>query len=368
VIHFDVRLALTGASLHCSASHLTEDLRPPHPSRKAKRIMQSIRFIALVSALLTFGAPVQAQVQEKASAAGPSELVRQGVVEYRKFSPAGAQRAKALAEEAIQLDGAHAPAWTLLAESQIATNPTGARSAAEKAVALDSRSPSAWTAFARAQAVTRDPRGAEKSFLRAIELDSNHAEALGYYSNVLAALGRYEESLQFADRAHALSPAWLDARYPPLIGLRRYDDVIAWARAGLAIDSTGPVNLNHHYLGYALLERGQYEDALRATARQRVLRESPPWTDAWTYARAGKTAEARRILSELVGLPSPTPQQQVAVAALYANLGETDNAFVWLERAYARGGPTNIGWHPQWAPIRSDPRFRAVVRSLGLEP
>jgi len=64
---------------------------------------------------------------------------------------------------------------------------------------------------------------------------------------------------------------------------------------------------------------------------------------------------------------SPRPGDQAQVAGIYANLGRTDSAFMWLERARAGGGGLgSLNWHPQWIPLRSDPRFAELKRTVGV--
>ena len=93
----------------------------------------------------------------------------------------------------------------------------------------------------------------------------------------------------------------------------------------------------------------------------------PPFTYGWAWARAGREAEARTTLKGLLETANPNQTQQLAIAALYGNLKRPDSAFVWLDKAFPQGGMTDLKWHPQWAPLRSDPRFKDLVRRVGLD-
>jgi Tfp pilus assembly protein PilF len=305
---------------------------------------------------------------ETSPARDAADLVEQGKLEYAKYSPAGAQRARELAQRALQLEPNKAAAFALLADASIAYDPFNARDAAQKAVALDPDLAEGWVALGRAQAVTRDMRGAEQSYRRAMAADPALSTSHGNYSALLLALGRYEESLDVARQAAARWGVWADAVLPPQLALGRLDAVIATARAGLAADGANPRMTYSQHLGLALLERGQNEEALAELARYRALRALPAHFDAWAHARAGRKDHAERILKDLLALPNPTAGEQVGIASMFANLGDPDKAFAWLERAEPRGGMTNLKWHPQWKPIRSDPRFTTLMRKVGLEP
>ncbi len=59
----------------------------------------------------------------------------------------------------------------------------------------------------------------------------------------------------------------------------------------------------------------------------------------------------------------------IAFIASYAHLGEKDEAFEWLEKAFEEGQEmTNLKVHPIWDPIRDDPRFPDLMRRINLEP
>jgi hypothetical protein len=87
-------------------------------------------------------------------------------------------------------------------------------------------------------------------------------------------------------------------------------------------------------------------------------------------ALAGKRAEAFAILRELEERYDRGESPAFWPAALYAGLGDIDQAFAWLEKAFqARSGALGfLTWYPYFDPLRSDPRYRDLVRRLGLKP
>jgi hypothetical protein len=86
------------------------------------------------------------------------------------------------------------------------------------------------------------------------------------------------------------------------------------------------------------------------------------------YAVAGKRAEARKVIAELEQLSKGKYISPYFFAVIYAGLGERDQTFAWLERAYQERHQfmTLLGVEPLFDPLRSDPRFAGLVRRIGL--
>lgn len=291
-------------------------------------------------------------------------LYLQGSHVYGTFGPGATARAEEFARRAIKADSTFAKGWSLLAMS---TTGETAKTAALRSIKLDSSRGEAWTALGRVQFAERDFAAAERSYRRAIAVEPGYTLPHYFLGLAFTALGRYQEGLTETEKTFQADPFRMgDSSVQPLLALGRYDDLIALCRGGLAVDSNQTENVYYAFLGFALVEKGQYPEALQAFARQRIVRGLAPTAYAWALARAGKTAEAQAVLKELTTVPNPTQAQQLGAASLYANLKQADSAFVWLEKAFPRGGMTDLRWHTQWAPIRSDPRFQALVRRVGL--
>jgi len=86
-------------------------------------------------------------------------------------------------------------------------------------------------------------------------------------------------------------------------------------------------------------------------------------------ARAGKNDEAMKSLNQLVGFSEKGFTQSVQIAVVYGALGNKDRAFEWLERGYQERNWQlgYLGVDPYWEGIRSDPRFTALLKKIGLE-
>jgi len=89
------------------------------------------------------------------------------------------------------------------------------------------------------------------------------------------------------------------------------------------------------------------------------------------YAQAAsqQTAEARRTLDELTKRSQDTYVQPASIAAIYAGLGDKNQAFAWLEKAYADRSAwlVNLKVDPFFASLAGDPRFADLLRRVGLK-
>ena len=90
---------------------------------------------------------------------------------------------------------------------------------------------------------------------------------------------------------------------------------------------------------------------------------------ALVYALTGNPARAREILTNLKAQRKDRYVSCHAIAWIHAALGEKDEAFFWLEQAYREhaGQLYLLNVHPFVDPLRSDPRFKDLVRRIGLE-
>ena len=130
----------------------------------------------------------------------------------------------------------------------------------------------------------------------------------------------------------------------------------------------------HWFLGMAYLRKGAFAEAIAEF--QRAITLSPNITQykaglGHAYARAGKSAEARKLLSELKEASKRRYVSWCDFAAIYAGLGEKDQAFAFLEKAYEQRDAKLFIWgkgSPVLDPLRSDSRFADLLRRIGLPP
>jgi serine/threonine-protein kinase len=243
-----------------------------------------------------------------------------------------------------------------------------ARFYALEALARDSLASQAHQSLAwAALALDRDYATAEKKFRRAIELSPNSAMAHVAYGGSMC-FTRPEAGLVETDRGlelDRLSPFLSYARQSCLYFAHRYDEVI---RQGAKTDSLGGFPYGDDLAAAAHRELGQYPEAVRRFERTQRQSGIPQAGLAITYAKMGRTAEARRILAQFAASAKERYVNPAIFAALHANLGESDLAFQWLERAVEERTtwilPLKL-W-PELEPIRSDPRFAALVQRLKI--
>ena len=123
--------------------------------------------------------------------------------------------------------------------------------------------------------------------------------------------------------------------------------------------------------GWAYVYKGQYGKGVEEIGKSIALDGGDPSLSpdlAYIDAVTGKTAEARAILGRLLEMAKQVPVNPGLIAFIYAGLGERDNTFTWLERAYAVHSPMMI-WlkvDPRFDKIRSEPRFQELMRHVSL--
>jgi len=185
-------------------------------------------------------------------------------------------------------------------------------------------------------------------------------------------VGRFEEGIAEAKRARDLDPlslAFNNALGGRLLLAGRDHEAIEQIQKTLEMDSNfAPA---HNRLGWAYLRNSNYERSIAEF--QQAIALSPTDPDflmdlGYAYAVAGNRDEARRILAELERKRERGFVPSSVLAILYGALDERDKAFAWLERAYEERDPrlTYLKVGPRFDPLRQEPRFREVLRRMGL--
>ena len=287
-------------------------------------------------------------------------------------------------EEALRLDPSFAPAHAGVADSYIVDGgryldaPPNvaygrAREAASRALELDESLAEAHTSLA---AVLTDYdwewAGADREYLRALELNPNYVTAHSWYAEHLSRMGRHVEAIGQARRALELDPvsifssmlvAWI------LYFARRYDEAIDQAQATLQLDPDYATALR--ILGWAFEETGRYDEAITVHRRACELTNRPPNFAAQlgrAYAVAGRTAEARGVLAELTDPPADSYVSQFDLTIIHAALGDRERAFECLERAFEEHSDhlPYLAVNPRLDSLRDDPRLNDLLRRMGL--
>ncbi len=313
------------------------------------------------------------------------EAYLKGRYYWNKRNEEGLHRAIEYFSEAAEKDRNYALAHAGLADSYGVLGEYGllpakeayakVREATTRALELDDTLAEPHNALAAVKAdYDWDWPGAEREFRRAIELNPGYATAHMWYSELLSELGRHEEALAEIKRAQQLDPLSLIINSVSglfLLNAGRDDLAIEQLQKTLEIDPN--FARAHFFLGHAYLRKGAFAEAI--AEYQRAITLSPNITQykgglGYAYARAGKSAEAHKLLSELKEHSKRRYVSWSDLAAIYAGLGEKDQAFACLENAYEQRETrvVKVNVVPFFDPLRSDPRFADLLRRIGLPP
>jgi TolB-like protein/Tfp pilus assembly protein PilF len=295
----------------------------------------------------------------------------------------GLLKAKEHFHRAIELDSSYALAYSGLADTCTLLGSYGllpmreayppGRAAALKALELDDTLGEVHNSLAAILAdFYWEWAEAERHFKRAIELNPNYVTAYRFYSFNLACMGRHEEALAFAERARRIDPvshlAQMNVATMHYFA-RRYDEAIAEIEDTLDLaPDFAPVRI---LLGRVYMAKGVPDRAVDELKRAEGLMGPRPDVTtpyAWVLARAGRQREARFKLDELQPIAKPRDPAPIRLAMIHIGLGETDQAFEWLEKAFeARDWQMALlNVEPLFDAVRPDPRFAALVERVGL--
>ncbi|MGC1453177.1 MAG: protein kinase [Candidatus Sulfotelmatobacter sp.] len=241
--------------------------------------------------------------------------------------------------------------------------------AAKKAVELDGALADAHAALGLSLFLDLKWADSQRELEQAVALNANSITAHLYYGWYLAFTGRLPESLQQMNLAQVLNPLSLAISYTTgnvLYFHREYDQAIEQYHRTLAIDPENPSAFDS--LGDAYLLKNECSEATKNYARAEELHGRPAYATALrdSFQSAGCLGMMRKQL-ELSGDPSSAEYDLVAAACFSAMLGRKDDAFRFLEKAYAdRVGIIFLKVEPELDNIRSDPRYADLMRRVGL--
>ncbi len=313
------------------------------------------------------------------------QLYLKGRYHWNKRKADDLQKAVEYFNRAIDLDPNYALAYAGLASTyillpQYAGAPASdaspkAEAAARKASDLDPTlaEPHAVLGLMKEQ-FQWDWSGAESEFRRAIELDPNYPTTHHWYSICLRMQGKMEESLAEIMRAQDLDPLSLIINMnvgDVLAEMKRYDQATEQFKKTLDLD---PNFIEaHRGFGTMLIQEGKLDEAMGEFRRIReIVGEDDPYgleDLGYICGKQGKRDEAHHILDQLFRFARGGRALSLQIAMVYAGLGENDKVFEWLQKAYDEKNQF-LGFlkiFPEWNDLRSDPRFHAMLRKIGLE-
>jgi len=310
------------------------------------------------------------------------DLYLQGLYFSNKSGEKDLRKSLSLFQRALDKDPNFARAWTGVAKvwlyladayiKPLEAYPV-AEAAAVNALRLNERDAEAHCFLGHSKEVLE--WDAERMFTetsRALEIDPNSSIAHVWLGDVLlrhrgdakGALAEYRKAVQL----DPLSAIVADALCGASVMIGDLDEAIAQGKQTLKLDP------NYTYLdsnlANAYREKGLFSEAIELYLQGEQSTQSPSGGLAITYARAGRVEDAEHKLSQLLERRKTQYVPASTIAYVYAALANKDEAFVWLDRAYAEHDAllTTLGFYPGSQPLRDDPRFIDLIRRIGLDP
>jgi len=217
-----------------------------------------------------------------------------------------------------------------------------------------------------------DWNAAERSIRRALELNPGYATAHHHYAGYLAIIGRFPEAIAEMKRAVEIDP--LSIRFHSELGnyfgwSGRLDEAIEQLQKTLEMDQN--FGLAHAHIGLCYAHKKKYEEAIGAMQKAIELIGNSPFFLGFLaniYAQAGNRDKAEKILHELEEMSKMRYVPPMSFAIIFAELGEIDKAFEWMEKAYQEHD-TQIAMlktRAEFEKLRSDPRGKVLLEKIGL--
>jgi TolB-like protein len=313
------------------------------------------------------------------------QLYLQGRYNWNKRTDPTTDKAIEYFQQAIEKDPNYAMAYVGLAESySIANRPSDERASKVKAAALKALEidPTLGEPHASLGGVKdlyeHDLAGAEKEYKRAIDLNPNYASAYHWYAEFLGEQGRFDEGLANWKKALELDPFSLaigtDYGLEYLYYSRKYDQAVDYLNKLVEMDPN--YVRTHTYLATVYETMGRYDDAISEIEKRVALQGMKPEEIAngkRVLIDALKADGAKGYWSKALEFTMQDTKKgenvpALTVARIYAELGQRDEAFKWLEKAFDNK-ETDLVYlkvSPIWDKLRDDPRFAEMLRRLGF--
>ncbi len=319
------------------------------------------------------------------------DLYLKGRFYWNQRTPDSLKESIGYFQQATAKDGNFALAYAGLADAYNISNivaPISARdsfpqakAAAMRAIMLDPSLAEAHAALGMEKSHYEfDFPGAEREFLKAIDLNPNSPNAHFFYSNCfLMPMGRKAQAIAENQRAMAIDPLSLPINnFMGVTYMLAGDEASAYRQFQHTIALDPSFALAHEYFSLFLTTTGRYEEAIKEREKSEVLTGSSPEEAAAeamvmesAYKNGGEKGFWQKNLERDLEF-SKQPGEYASPSGLagdYAMAGQTDKAFELLEKGYeAREGQvlTLLKFDPDYKNLRGDPRFSAMLRKIGL--
>ena len=247
-----------------------------------------------------------------------------------------------------------------------------AKAYAERALAIDAQLAEPHATLGLINEALWQWSEAEKELKQAIELNPNYPTAYHWYSIFLKNVGRNDEAAAMIKRAQELDPlsSVIAVNVTRMYQLQNnHEASIENSLKLIELDPNfGPA---YEYLAQSYLKLGRNAEAIAAAEKAVELsnRSSISVGDlGFIYASTKKPAEAMQLIRELEEKYARKEAIGQYIAPIYVGLGDKDKAFEWLEKDFqSRNGKlVEIRWQLQFEPLRDDPRYKDLIKGMGL--
>jgi eukaryotic-like serine/threonine-protein kinase len=306
----------------------------------------------------------------------------QGLFYWNKWTEADFKRAADYFTRAVQKDPRYALSYAGLADTYSLLGNAGylppseawpkAKAAAMQALEIDDTLAEAHTSLGLVKEHNEwDWTGAEKEFKRAIELDPNSATAHLWYGDFLSNTGRLEDGMRETKKAQELDP--LSPIINTTLGWQfylsgQYDQAVE--RLGKVLEIDQKFAPARRILEVVYSRMGKEREAVAERERFISLSGSPELATSIEedFAKSGYKGVLQSSLDGMTELSKHGYVSSYDIAQIYARMGEKDLTLTWLEKAYDEhdSGLVSLGVDPLYSSVRSDARFRALLKRLRL--
>ncbi len=309
-------------------------------------------------------------------------LYLQGMFFWNKWSPEHTQKALTYYHKAIEVEPEFALAYTGVSACNIFLGAVGvvstkiaypeAKKYATKALELDDTIPEAFVSMAMLKFFDEwDWSGAEKNFLKALELNPNSAMGHQYYGMLLTNLGYYKKAIKELELAHSLDP--LNAPISSILAFSYFNSNML-KQAFDQYEKTKEIDPEFHESwsgsGWMYYHEGDIDNAIKTF--EKVLektgyRHKSLSALGYLYAKTGDMQIAKDCIKELEEMESPDLPLEVERSAIYFGMGEMEKGFELLNSAFEkRLAGLNFIKCKYWKDIHSDPRYIDLLKKMNL--
>jgi eukaryotic-like serine/threonine-protein kinase len=313
------------------------------------------------------------------------QLYLKGRYHWNKRTGADVRAAISYFNQAIDKDPGYARAYSGLADAYSVLDSLGedpndvvpkANAAAEKALELDPTlaHPHAVLASDKTE-YNWDFSGSEAEFRKAFELDPGDASAHQWFAEMLAAIGgRAQESIDESNRAHQLDPL------SPIISFgqgqnyaqdHQFDKAIEICKKVIADNPT--FGRGHDCLAYAYWGKREYPQVIQESKTAAQLKGDKNYAEFAAALEAGFRSDGwlgalRKAIEVLLAQRKTGYISSYTIAGLYADLGDKDHAFEWLNTAYQEHDTNLVTLRTDFHfdSLRSAPRYAELMRRIGF--